>query len=164
MDALRINFEKEFLDTNEAYFGSNFKRVDFLDTETTRSMINTAIEEQTLGKIKDLLPDGGISTDTRFVLTNAVYFKDVWAIPFKKENTREGSFYPEPKKPVNAMFMQHKGSFKGFENEVVSVLELSYKQQDFSMVILLPKISMEKFESDFLNAENYSSWQRSGTL
>lgn len=156
-----LNYEKEFLDINAAYFGSKFKQVNFLEAETTRNDINTAIEEQTNDKIKDLLPEQSITPDTRIVLTNAVYFKDTWARPFKKENTMEGNFYPEPQRAVNAMFMQHKGSFLAFENEVVSVLELPYKHGNFSMIILLPKISMEKFESDFLNAENYSLWGRS---
>jgi serpin B len=82
-------------------------------------------------------------------------------VPFKKEYTKERKFYSEPQLAVMAMFMQQTGSFEGFENEVVSVLELFYKKGNFSMTILLPKVSMEKFEADFLNVENYSSWHLS---
>ena len=156
-----MNYEKEFTDINASYFGSNFKPVNFANAESTRLDINAAVEEQTHDKIKDLIPAGGIDRDTRLVLTNAIYFKDSWAIPFRKEKSRQGKFFTTPTQTVSTTFMQQAGSFQGFENNVVSILELPYTHNNFSMIILLPKISMEEFENDFLNAENYSSWHLS---
>jgi serpin B len=153
-----MGYEAEFMEINDTYFGSNFKQVNFMESEKTRNDINTAIEEQTKDKIKELLPPGSIDSDTRLVLTNAVYFKDAWSSPFKKENTKEGKFYTAPQKEVPAMFMHHKGEFNGFENDVVSVLEMPYKNKNFSMMIFLPKISMEKFEAEVLASESYNSW------
>jgi serpin B len=123
--------------------------------------INSFIEEQTHNRIKDLLPEGSINSDTRLVLTNAVYFKDSWAVPFKIENTKPATFHTSAQHSVKTMFMQQAGYFSGFENNVVSILELPYKDGNFSMVIFLPKVSMGEFENEFLNTDNYSSWSLS---
>lgn len=153
-----MNYKKEFMDINAAYFGSNFKQVAFANADDTRNEINAAIEKQTHNKIKNVMPQGSIDSDTRLVITNAVYFKESWAIPFQKDKSSQGKFHIAPKETVNTTFMQQTGSFKAFENDVVSILELPYKNGSFSMIILLPKIGMEEFENDFLNSENYSSW------
>lgn len=153
-------YEPEFMDIMTSYFGSNFKQVNFADSEKTREEINKAIEVQTQEKIKDLIPEKSITPDTRLVLTNAVYFKDTWAVPFKKELTHKGKFYTASK-TINAMFMQGSGSFNGFENDAVSILELPYKDRRFSMLILLPKRTIEEFEKSVLTADNYASWHLS---
>ena len=44
-------------------------------------------------KIKDLFPDGSISSSTKLVLVNTVYFKGQWDREFKKENTKEEKFW-----------------------------------------------------------------------
>lgn len=43
--------------------------------------------------IKDLFPDGSISSSTKLVLVNTVYFKGQWDREFKKENTKEEKFW-----------------------------------------------------------------------
>jgi len=151
-------YDPAFTRINNTYFGSNFKQLDFRDSEAARNEINTAIATQTNDKIKDLIPPGSITSLTRLVLTNAIYFKDAWASPFKKELSRSGSFYSSSRETVTATFMQNSGHFPGFENDVVSIIELPYKNANYSMQILLPKVSMEEFEANHLYIENYASW------
>ncbi|MFZ6011117.1 MAG: serpin family protein [Bacteroidota bacterium] len=151
-------YEPKFIEINDIYFDATFKEVNFKNFDETRKEINTSIEDQTQGKIKDLLPPGSITELTRLVLTNAVYFKDSWLVPFKKEKTKNADFFSEPGKPVKAMFMENAGKFYGFENESVSILELPYLSGDFSMVILLPKVDLKEFEEQILTADNYFNW------
>ena len=154
-----VTFEPAFLTITAQYFKNDFKEANFAaNPEGARAEINKTIETQTNDKIKDLLPQGVITRDVLMVLTNAVYFKDVWASPFKKELTSLQRFYPASGGSVNTMFMQHTGTFSGFENEIVSVLELPYKNKDYSLVILLPKVDMKTFEEEHLTLENYSQW------
>lgn len=44
-------------------------------------------------KIKDLLPDGSLSSSTKLVAVNVVYFKGQWDREFEKENTKEEEFW-----------------------------------------------------------------------
>lgn len=44
------------------------------------------------GKIKDLLIQGIVSSDTRLVLVNAIYFKGKWKKQFQENATREEQF------------------------------------------------------------------------
>lgn len=44
------------------------------------------------GKIKDLLIQGVVSSDTRLVLVNAIYFKGKWMKQFSENATRDQPF------------------------------------------------------------------------
>ncbi|MBT1707214.1 serpin family protein [Fulvivirgaceae bacterium PWU5] len=156
-----VPFQQEFLTITAEYFKTSLKEANFDDPEGARQEINKTIETQTNNKIKELLPTEAIHSDVLMVLTNAVYFKDSWASPFKKELTSSQNFYPTSGDPIKTMFMQHAGKFPGFENEVVSVLELPYKNADYSLIVLLPKGDMKTFEEQYLTAENYIEWTSS---
>lgn len=45
-----------------------------------------------LGKIKDLLGKEIVTSDTRLVLVNAIYFKGNWDKQFKEHATRDAKF------------------------------------------------------------------------
>ena len=45
------------------------------DSEKSRNDINLWVENQTNGKIKDLLAVGTINCSTKLILVNAIYFK-----------------------------------------------------------------------------------------
>lgn len=62
------------------------------ETEKSRLRINGWVEENTEHRIKDLIPAGSLTADTRLVITNAVYFKGQWADPFEASATREEAF------------------------------------------------------------------------
>ena len=47
--------------------------------------INRWVETQTRDRIKDLIPAGLITRDTRLVLANAIYLKAAWAEDFQPE-------------------------------------------------------------------------------
>ena len=68
--------------------------VDFrAETEQARRTINAWVEEQTKGKIQDLLKPTHVSPRTLLVLTNAIYFKGLWTSPFSKEMTAPDDFH-----------------------------------------------------------------------
>ena len=74
------------------------------DPEKARITINDDIARATKERIKDLLYPGSISSGTKLVLTNAVYFKSVWQNPFKETDTNKQHFYgDESEKQVDMM-------------------------------------------------------------
>jgi len=58
--------------------------VDYAATDAARKTINAWVEKETKDKIKDLIKEGVLSSNTRLVLTNAIYFKGDWHSQFKE--------------------------------------------------------------------------------
>lgn len=132
-------FLKEFLDFTEYYYGAGFSQLDFVnETEQSRHTINSWVEEKTNNKIKDLIPPGGIDEQTALVLTNAIYFKGEWKIKFSKWKTRKADFTVSTKDKVKVPMMHLKEDFKYYEDEKLQTLELPYKGDEISMLVILP--------------------------
>lgn len=127
----------------EKYYGGKAVNLDFIkETEKSRQTINSFIEDQTNNKIKDLIPSGVLSSLTRLVLTNAIYFKGDWVWQFDKSDTREQDFKITPANIVKTpmMYMKpDKAIFSYADLEKLQILELPYKGEEISMLILLPK-------------------------
>ncbi len=131
---------KEFLDLNKRYYGTDITLLDFAnETEKSRQIINLWVEEKTKDKIKDLIPPDGVDQDTVLVLTNAVYFKGDWKFKFEKSDTKRENFAVSAKDKVVVDMMHIKEDFKYYENATMQIIELPYKGDELSMLVLLPK-------------------------
>jgi serpin B len=110
-----------------------------------------AIEHDTKQLIKNLLPQGSIDNLTRLVLTNAIYFKGKWKEPFESEKTKERNFTLANGTTVKHPFMNADKTFGYVKGNDYAALEMDYKGDEFSMVIILPNegIPLNKFESTF---------------
>ncbi len=139
-------FLDEFVALNNKNYGAGLKDVDFVGaTEEARKTINKWVEKQTKDKIKNLLKPGVLDSLTRLVLTNAIYFKGDWVKQFDKKLTKKENFSVTPGKKVKVSMMAMKPSGRKElklnygETDDAQVLELPYKGDKVSMVILLPK-------------------------
>ena len=156
---------EEYKTTVEKYYGGKAANLDFVnETEKSRETINKFIEEQTNGKIKDLISKGILDRYTRLVITNAIYFKGTWKWEFKKSDTRDEDFFITPKETVKVpmMYMKpEKAEFNYTETEKLQILELPYKGDRISMIILLPKkesgYTLKDVEKE-LSYENLKKW------
>ena len=141
-------FQEEFLEFVRLNYGGGLRQLDFLNhPDPARKTINDWVEEQTKDKIKDLVPPGAVSSDTRLVLTNAIYFKGFWEARFKKEVTRDAPFLLLDGTDVQVLLMHNWASFGYAEETGLQVLEMPYKDGELAMVVLLP--SKEKRLEDF---------------
>lgn len=131
-------FLESFVNLTRDQYAAELARLDFRQSEEARHTINQWVEQQTGGRIVDLIPEGVIDAATVLVLTNAVYFKGTWAIPFKKEFTREGEFHLTPSETALVPLMNGTGRYGYGEFGDLKVLELLYGKGDLSMVVLLP--------------------------
>jgi serpin B len=133
-------FLKGFLDLTKNYYGAHLSQLDFVnETEKSRQIINSWVEEKTKNKIKGLIPPNGIDKETKLVITSAIYFKGEWKTKFKWWKTRSADFNITKKDKVKARMMQLKEVFKYCENEKVQVLELPYRGNEINMLLILPK-------------------------
>jgi serpin B len=133
-------FLESYIRFVERHFGAPLTLVDFAgDTEQARLTINAWVEERTRGRILDLIPPGSLVPSTVLVLTNAIYFKGDWATKFDPEGTREAEFHGLGGAKTVRM-MSRKGEYGYFEDEEAQVLELPYRGDELSMVVLLPRV------------------------
>uniref|UniRef100_A0A674NZ37 Serpin B6 n=1 Tax=Takifugu rubripes TaxID=31033 RepID=A0A674NZ37_TAKRU len=134
-------FVEDFLGSTKKHYRAELESVDFrAAAETSRSNINSWVEKQTEGKIKDLLAKGIVTGDTRLVLVNAIYFKGNWDKQFKEKATRDATFHisKNSSKPVKMMHQSSKFPFTFIPEATCQVLELPYVGKELSMLIFLP--------------------------
>jgi len=106
--------------------------------ERVRKEINGWIERETKKKIKKALGPGVLSSFTRLVIVNGIYFKGDWASRFKKKNTKTKPFWISPEQSVKTLLMQQEHEFRYMEKHNLKILELPYIGNDLSMVFILP--------------------------
>jgi serpin B len=128
-------------------------------TDDARQTINRWVEEQTKDKIKDLIQPGILDRMTRLVLTNAIYYKAPWQTPFYESLTKPEEFQVTVDQKVKVPTMHHEGGFKYLDGGNFQLLDMPYKSQEQSMLVLLPKkidglIELEKT----LTPPNLESW------
>jgi len=133
-------FLKEFLDLTKYYYGAGISQLDFVnETEKSRQKINSWVEEKTKEKIKELIPPGGVDEQTVLVITNAIYFKGEWKTKFEKKDTERADFSISANDKVKVRLMHLKEDFKYCEDEKLQAIELPYKGNKLSMLVILPK-------------------------
>ena len=155
-------FYKEFINITKDYYDAGFKEVDYKDDrerERSRQKINLWVEDKTNDKIKELIKQGILTSLTRLVLTNAIYFKGNWVLQFNPEQTRNSLFTPIEGQEVDVPMMNQTAEFNYSENDILQVLEMSYAGDELSMIIFLPKQAsgLKKVES-LLTVEKMESW------
>ena len=161
-------FDPEYVATiHKHYDTGGIFPVDFKNAfEAERLKINDWIEEQTNDRIQDLLPEGSLDQLTRLVLTNAIYFKGDWSIPFQQENTQDRNFTladgTKQKTPIMHEPQLEVGRYGAFNSDGshfntplriragqdpqghyptadgFAIVELPYKGDDLAMVVIAP--------------------------
>jgi serpin B len=150
----------EFLKVTKDNYEGGLNQVDFKGaTETSRHTINTWVAQHTENKIRELLQPENVTSDTRLVLTNAIYFKGDWDQQFDKGNTRSEDFRLSAVRTVKAPLMHMEKGFNYFDGGSFQALEISYKKKDLSMIVFLPKAmdGLFAFEQS-LTPANMQQW------
>lgn len=132
--------EQGYLDLLAKFYGTGLKLLDFkAQPEPSRRAINDFVSYHTGDLIPELLGEGSISTDTRVVLANAVYFNASWASPFEKSSTSPGDFTLLDGSTVQVPMMRDSvHSARSANVNGVEVVELAYQGNEVSMLLLVP--------------------------
>ncbi|KAL9959830.1 hypothetical protein ACROYT_G033187 [Oculina patagonica] len=132
---------KAYKEGTREFYDAELAQVDYItNVEKAREEINRWVKEKTNDKIKNVIPPGMLSSDTRLTLVNAIYFKGLWLEQFKKERTRPGSFFVSQNEEIKVQMMYQEADFKYSESEKLAcqILEMPYTGKKMSMVIYLP--------------------------
>lgn len=122
-------------------FASNVKPLNFADSEVAAEAINKIVSQKTNEKINEIIRADALSSTTRFVLINAVYFKGIWDRKFDKADTKPDDFYINDSEKVSTDFMQMMNSrfnYAVLDDLDATALEIKYLNCNFSMIFLLP--------------------------
>jgi serpin B len=137
----RYPFVADFRSVAKTRYGAALEEVDFAKaTETARRTINEWVEKQTHDKIKDLLPEGVLDSETVLVLTNAIYLKAAWMQPFAEALTRPAEFALGSRGAIqNVPFMHRTEFYRYLDGGAFLALDLPYEGNELSMIVLLPR-------------------------
>jgi serpin B len=132
-------FNQEFLDILSENYDAGLRLLDFMNkTEEARQVINEWVDDETNGKIPELIADGEIDPITEYIITSAIYFKAEWYAPFFETETHAADFTLLDGNIVTVSMMEQQMQFNYEDGSNYQAIELKYKGGDFSMVILLP--------------------------
>lgn len=139
----------DFLAMANGAYGSAIEPVDFSHSpNAARLTINGWVEKQTNDKIRDLLPPPSITTDTRLVVTNAIWFKGTWEKTFDKKATHDAAFQVDASTKVDVPTMHQTSVFGYASVPGAKILEMPYGKGDLAMDVILPddKTGLSKIE------------------
>nr|6KGA_A Chain A, Ovalbumin [Dromaius novaehollandiae]6KGA_B Chain B, Ovalbumin [Dromaius novaehollandiae]6KGA_C Chain C, Ovalbumin [Dromaius novaehollandiae] len=158
----------EYLQCIKELYKGSLETVSFQTAaDQARELINSWVETQTNGVIKNFLQPGSVDPQTEMVLVDAIYFKGTWEKAFKDEDTQEVPFRitEQESKPVQMMYQA--GSFKvaTVAAEKMKILELPYASGELSMFVLLPDdiSGLEQLETT-ISIEKLSEWTSSNMM
>jgi len=138
-------FDKKYLEAINKNYGGGLQPVDFKNPQGAALTINRWVEEQTKKRIKDLIDPSMLDSNTRLVLTNAIYFKGQWKDKFNKQLTRDEPFFSMANTSEKVPMMRQGGKYRYYQDEDVQLVELPYVGQRLVATIILPK---ERFALD----------------
>ena len=130
----KVNPEKKFTEICNNYLA-------LITKLETAEQVNNWCSQKTHGKINK--KNNEIPEDVKMILLNAVYFKGLWESEFTKKQTKLKSFYNLNKNEVKVETMYKLGFFNYYEGDDIQAVEIPYKKDKMSAVIILPKKELD---------------------
>ncbi len=132
-------FLPEFLGVLAANYGADMRLLDFSeDAELCREIINEWVVEQTEGEIENLIPQNLLTSATTLVLTNAIYFKAQWLLPFDAMGTHDRDFTLIDGELITVRMMNQAEHFQVATGDGYMAAELPYSNRRASMLVIVP--------------------------
>lgn len=128
-------------------FGSGIQPLNFANSQASANTINNFVEQQTNGKITDLISASSLNADTRLVIVNAIYMKGLWLHKFDAKNTKSGPF--SSFEYATYMNQVNKFNYTALPELAATALEMPYASSTFSVVFILPNLNVA-----YANVEN----------
>jgi serpin B len=138
--AIDVKPSPEWIDLLASHHGATVQTLDFpRDPESSRNVINSWVSDQTEGLIAELIPDGMINEETFLMLTDTIYFKAGWAMPFSEAFNVSDEFTLLDGTTVETEYLHRIDSAdRTAVGDGFLAAELFYVGGDFAMVVILP--------------------------
>ena len=134
-----FTFLPDFLDMLSVNYGAGIQLMDFINSpDPSRKIINQWVSDETKDKINNLLPENSITSATKMVLVNAIYFKADWLSPFDANDTYDSTFKLLDGSEVTVPMMGQQLYIPYFVGDGYAVAELPYAGESAVMTLLVP--------------------------
>ncbi|NXR54788.1 ANT3 protein, partial [Hippolais icterina] len=155
-------FNETYQNISEIVYGAKLWPLNFKEKpELSRQIINEWVANKTERRITEVIPEGGIDDLTVLVLVNSIYFKGHWKSQFPAPNTKLDVFHKANGETcqVPTMYQESKFYYTFIPQDKVQLLELPYKGDDITMVLVLPSTGtpLENVERN-LTSERLQGW------
>ena len=157
-------FEAPFRHVVTDVYRADLRDVDFRTGPAVRKEINDWVLSKTNDRIKDLIPEGLPTADTRLALVNAIHFLAQWAEPFQERLTTDAPFTNAEGRQVTVRMMHRTDHFRYLAEQDVEVLAVPYRGSSMTgnqteMLLVLPKSpdGLSAVESS-LTPERLKAW------
>ena len=127
---------ESFLDTLARHYGTGVYPVDFRDEGTTKPAIDSWVDRNTGGRIKEA--PAKYDPDNTFSLLNALYFAAAWRAPFDPNDTSELPFTTAAGEEIDAPAMHNELRMTYAEGAGWQGVDLPYAD-GFVMRLVLPE-------------------------
>lgn len=153
----RYSFAEAFLQTNQTFFDARISGLDFSD-DGSADIINGWVSENTNDLIKNII-EKPIDPSIVMFLINAIYFKGTWTYQFETDSTETRNFTNQDGSISEVDMMRGTFLLNRFKNDDLSMVELPYGNEKYSMLLLLPNLSTDINQLVAgLNHESLNSW------
>ena len=133
------DFRRAFLDLIEQSYGAGFEQLDFVkNAPEAAGRINAWVEDQTHGRIRDLIPSGALDANTRLVIANAVYLKAPWSEAFLPSATRLEPFHVGGGAQTDVPMMHRRDRLGYAKYDGFSAVTIPYGGDDLHFLVLVP--------------------------
>jgi serine protease inhibitor len=110
-------------------------------------MVNRWASSRTSGRITELVGPGALTAGSACVLTDVIYFRGTWAVPFDPERTGTALFTLPNGQRRNVPMMTRSGRYPYLATEEFQAVALDYADGRLCMVVLLPSKTTEPITS-----------------
>ena len=132
------HIEQAYLDLLSEHYAGGLHTLDFCQSQQAADLINSWAQENTNDKIKEIATPNMFNVNTRLALTNAVYFKGAWLLPFMEENTQKDDFTLLNDENVEVDMMMTTENFRALKNDQIQMVELGYYNSPIVMDLIAP--------------------------
>ena len=133
------DFRRTFLDLMKQSYGAAFEQLDFVkNAPEAAGRINAWVEDQTHGRIRDLIPTGALDANTRLVIANAVYLKAPWSEAFLPSATRLEPFHVGGGAQTDVPMMHRRDRLGYAKYDGFSAVTIPYGGDDLHFLVLVP--------------------------
>jgi serpin B len=135
-----FDFRDQFLTLAKEQYNAPLDSVDYVKgAPAATDRINAWVAQQTRDRIRDLVPAGALTPDTRLVLVNAIYLKAPWSSPFSHEKTQARPFRARGTEKVNVPMMFAPEQSLGYaKRDGYTAVSVSYSGSGLQFLIFLP--------------------------
>jgi len=133
--------QQSFMQLVKNNLGATVKHCNFHgQPQQCRRMINSWMSQRTQEKIPRIVPQDGITDNTKMILINSMHVKANWGPQMRRHVTKEAKFYPLDTKKVKIVeFMETQGRFKYHEDELVKIVGVPTEDKEMTLYVIVPR-------------------------